>query len=111
MHHSATLYKYSHLTVTCKLAAQVRQRLLCLDNTWIYAFSKKIKKKPKVYTLSLCSLNCKTPTIMQAYVLQPSPHINLEPHITAFTVFDPGDKQLSFSHITSCIKVDIIGQL
>lgn len=41
----------------------------------------------------------------QAYVLQPSPYINKEPHITAFTVFDPGDKQLSFSHITSCVKM------
>ena len=41
----------------------------------------------------------------QAYALCSSPRITLEPHITAFTVFDLGDKQLTFSHITSCVKM------
>jgi len=45
MHHSTTLAKYNHLTATCKIAAQVRQILLCLDSTWICSFSIKKKKQ------------------------------------------------------------------
>jgi hypothetical protein len=40
----------------------------------------------------------------QAYALCASPCINLEPHVTAFTIFDLGD-QLSFSHVTSGVKM------
>lgn len=67
---------------------------------------KKRKTQEGIHFIFNCvPLSCKAPTMKQAYALCARSHINLEFHVTAFTVFDLRDKQLSFSHVTSCVKM------